>query len=253
MGYWFTGTSTGNVYEVGRSYTMAGDTYTANWDGTFTNNRTGNSLVGSSQDDRVTFGYTGSLTGSGSGSAGTVGPGSAQVSSGGGPATSGPGAMGAVSGGQGASPSQSGKPSAAAVASFKHSNSALKFGSDWGFVGGGPDPEKELSFPYYRGMLLPIDKQTSNVDVYEERYGDAELGNPTWFASWGVWLADQYVGLAKTENVERDLNALPGAVADGAVSFASYLDARRERVEQASKPRWQDPLKVYRDLGQYPF
>lgn len=77
MGYWFTGTSTGNVYEVGRSYTMAGDTYTANWDGTFTNNRTGNSLVGSSQDDRVTFGYTGSLTGSGSGSAGTVGPGSA--------------------------------------------------------------------------------------------------------------------------------------------------------------------------------
>lgn len=106
MGYWFTGTSTGNVYNVGQSYSMGGDVYVAQMDGTFQNTRTGNSLVGSSQSETAVFGYTGSLTGSGSGSGhgGTTGPGSSAVSSGGGSATTGPGASGAVSSSGGNSP-----------------------------------------------------------------------------------------------------------------------------------------------------
>lgn len=44
----FTGTNTGNQYVPGRQYSMAGETYTAQSDGTFKNDRTGRATVGSS-------------------------------------------------------------------------------------------------------------------------------------------------------------------------------------------------------------
>lgn len=68
---WFTGTNTGKVYVEGQRYTSAGDTYRANRDGTFTNERTGRTSVGSSQDSRIQWGTTGSLLSSGS----SAGPG----------------------------------------------------------------------------------------------------------------------------------------------------------------------------------
>ena len=54
----FTGTSTGNVYNVGQSYVSAGRVYTAQPDGSFkTTNRDGTvrSVVGSSQSESATF------------------------------------------------------------------------------------------------------------------------------------------------------------------------------------------------------
>lgn len=62
---WFTGTSTGDRYTVGQSYSMAGDVYTAQSDGTFRNERTGRETVGSSQSWVQWGGGGGSLSGSG--------------------------------------------------------------------------------------------------------------------------------------------------------------------------------------------
>lgn len=51
MALWFGGTSSDNYYQVGQSYSMAGNTYRANEDGSFTNQSSGRTLVGSSQSD----------------------------------------------------------------------------------------------------------------------------------------------------------------------------------------------------------
>lgn len=45
----FSGVSTGRTYTEGQKYSMGGDTYVANANGSFTNTRTGKTLVGSSQ------------------------------------------------------------------------------------------------------------------------------------------------------------------------------------------------------------
>lgn len=51
MSVYFSGTSTGNMYEVGREYTNSrGGTSVANKDGSFTDTKTGRTSVGSSQD-----------------------------------------------------------------------------------------------------------------------------------------------------------------------------------------------------------
>lgn len=63
----FTGTSTGNVYNVGQLYRSAGETYRAMSDGSFRNVETGRAIVGSSQADHVTFFRTASSLTSGSG------------------------------------------------------------------------------------------------------------------------------------------------------------------------------------------
>lgn len=55
MAITFTGTSTGNTYQVGNQYSMNGDVYTALRDGSFQNNRTGNTLEGSSNSPDVTW------------------------------------------------------------------------------------------------------------------------------------------------------------------------------------------------------
>lgn len=54
MATWFSGTSTDSKYEVGKSYIGSqGDRMTAQADGSFYNERTGRSSVGSSQDSSV--------------------------------------------------------------------------------------------------------------------------------------------------------------------------------------------------------
>lgn len=82
---WFTGTSTGDRYTVGQTYSNGNGSYVANADGSFTNVKSGRTDVGSSRDPRVTFGGYSSL------SSGSTGPGVSAVHSGGG-ASAGPGA-----------------------------------------------------------------------------------------------------------------------------------------------------------------
>lgn len=53
---WFTGTSTGDRYNVGQSYESAGRVYTAQSDGSFSVNGSNRSVVGSSQDPTTVWG-----------------------------------------------------------------------------------------------------------------------------------------------------------------------------------------------------
>lgn len=53
---WFTGTSTGDRYNVGQSYESAGRVYTAQADGSFSVNGSNRSVVGSSQDPTTVWG-----------------------------------------------------------------------------------------------------------------------------------------------------------------------------------------------------
>lgn len=56
MSVYFSGTSTGNFYEVGREYTNSrGGTSVANRDGSFTDTKTGQRSVGSSQDGSTSW------------------------------------------------------------------------------------------------------------------------------------------------------------------------------------------------------
>lgn len=56
MSVYFSGTSTGNFYEVGREYTNSrGGTSVANRDGSFTDTKTGRTSVGSSQDGSTSW------------------------------------------------------------------------------------------------------------------------------------------------------------------------------------------------------
>lgn len=100
----YRGSDTGRVYNVGQAYSMAGDVYRLQGDGTFRNERTGRSTVGSSQNPSLGI-SGGSLGASGSGtsrgSSGTggragSGPGVAAVAVPGRPVGAGPGAGGAV-------------------------------------------------------------------------------------------------------------------------------------------------------------
>lgn len=73
---WFTGTSTGDRYNVGQSYESAGRVYTARVDGGFREEGTNRVLVGSSQDPTTQWGgWSTPAVGSGAASYdGTAGP-----------------------------------------------------------------------------------------------------------------------------------------------------------------------------------
>ena len=150
---WFTGTNTGKVYVEGQRYTSAGDTYRANRDGTFTNERTGRTSVGSSQDSRIQWGTTGSLLSSGSSS----GPGNG--GGGGKAATPGKATPVTVSPGSTSAPSTpNGLPMSQNVAGSGPGTPGVKQGSSVGHpFRWGPQ--------FYSPFLTDISKVTSKTGV----------------------------------------------------------------------------------------
>lgn len=173
----FTGTSTGNVYVVGQTYTSAGREYVAQADGTFrtvNSDGTVRSTEGSSQSDTATFFYS---RDSGAARGGNV------QSGGDSPSAGRPVA---------ASPAGAG-PGNAAVASVPNSSSAFAelfaaagFPSGTQFVAR-QDGSLDASMVRYEvadgvfldttvfwanGKLLPGDPSTSDVQDLQQRYGD---------------------------------------------------------------------------------
>lgn len=208
---WFTGTATGNKYTVGQSYSMAGDTYTAQSDGTFRNERTGRSTVGSSQSPNVQWGGGASL-GSDGRSSGT-GKSGRSVSTAPSPRTprTGPG-PGPVTGipVPRPRPPTAGAGSAAVVVVGKPGVPGVVKGSPVGVAGAGapqriyrtwgsglriavdgdlPIPFKapdEVPRIYIGGVRVPYDEGTSSGQNREDAYGDTEFGNPAWFLDWAA-------------------------------------------------------------------
>lgn len=209
----FKGTSTDREYTVGQSYTMGGQSWTAQSDGSFSNSKTGQSLVGSSQEmaddkyrDKSDTAYI--LGGIKSGaityvppSQSTSGPGNGLVVSGPGNPGSGPGVPNAV---------QAGRRSTGITLS-----------------GAGPEKTTEL---YSKGKKLAIDKSTSDGADWEDRWGE-----------WGGGLAGLWVmandlatmadvkhgGIIRNDRVVQDMSAAPAVIRDGMIDFAGYLDERR--------------------------
>lgn len=167
----FTGTNTGNVYVVGQSYSMAGKTYTAGSDGKFYTTASDGSVrstVGSSQSPTATFYVSQSLASGGGGSS----------------------PIGAVKGAA----------SAAAVTASSVPYTGQGPGSLPSAALGVYDADAWSKLPettqlWWDSTPLPRNMGTSDIQDFEDRYGDAELGNPTWFASWGVWGGDVIAGV----------------------------------------------------------
>lgn len=207
MTAWFTGTSTGNTYNVGQNYRNAdGSTSRANADGSFTNNNTGRTSVGSSQSTSVLRGNsslgTSNRGGSGPGvpSAGTgvirtAGPGVAGVAPGGVP----------VAAGAAVNPGVAGS------------------GSGWWSVG----TPSQLTQIVMGGRNVPMDTGMSDGETMEARWGDfgGSLGG------LGVMFMDGLAAASvRTDVVGRAIAGTPGAIASGAIDFAGFLDARRTEV-----------------------
>lgn len=84
------------------------------------------------------------------------------------------------------------------------------------------------------GGLLTHDPGWSDVGEMEERYGDSEFLNPTWFLSWGVAGADAWAGAnvssggwLKTEKIEQDVKNAPGVLGDWLTTIGQgFLDTR---------------------------
>lgn len=154
---WFTGTSTGRVYEVGKLYAMAGDTYRANRNGSFTNLRSGVVLDGSSQSERVTWG--GGPSSAASRSSGQASGGAVSASAGNGPGAA--SSMGQVTGEAGTGPGQM----------------VVRPGAGYGT---GPASQIVLrSFPWQVGPLAPKDKpmeRVGNGSALDAEGGISDLG-----------------------------------------------------------------------------
>lgn len=205
---WFTGTSTGQRYNVGQVYQSAnGDLKRANADGSFTNLRTGRTNVGSSQSDRVQWGGGDSQHGVRLGG-GFVERGfgnrelSRQPSGGGGgssratpaPAPSKPkaSAPSVPSRGPG-NPSAGRSPSTGPgqVKPVRSGDANPGTGPGLGVVTiGGVYGAVEPTRGRIGGYLIDADPSWSDMQVMEDRYGDAEFLDPMWFYKWGITGAD---------------------------------------------------------------
>ena len=218
MAVTFTGTSTGKTYVEGQYYQSGnGDIKRANADGTFTNTRTGQVTVGSSQSDRVTWG----TTGDGGHDNGAVGTRGVQPSSGGG---SGAGREGVVSGDSRSVGAGPGGPAARQGAGAAVRGSVL----GGGFLTGTPDETTDL---YWNGVKLPKNAGTSDAQDWENRGGEV-MGD---LVGLGVIVGD-FGSAILTDRVGQDLSKTPGWVSDGVVGFASHLDQERHRVLSERTP-----------------
>lgn len=214
----FTGTSTGNKYTVGRSYTMGGQAYRANADGSFTKESTGRTLVGSSRDPDVTF-YERPLGNSGGVNRSP---------------SNGPGSNGALSdNGRGVSPGTG--PGNPAV---------VQNGAKWGgwlaaksILLGGGEPADTTQI-VIGGKAVIHDRGFSDAGEFEQRFGESEFLSPGWFYGWGVTGADAAKSFGvRTDKIGNFLWEAPGKLLDGAVDFAGYLDQRKIQIQQEKSRR----------------
>lgn len=217
MATYFTGTSTGNRYEVGRTYEMNGAGYTAQIDGSF---RKEGNIVGRTDSGRVVY----DSVGRGTYTQGSYGNPDTSWSQSGGkaPARSSrsfnTGASIANAGGAGAATTQAsaartaasraahttqpGGPVAVANPSRGTAFAAARVAAAGGagyaqyhgpgrFVewSGIDDPPQHVMIMGHQVVASP---RSSNMAMIEERYGDAEFLSPAWWMSWGV-SADDYM------------------------------------------------------------
>lgn len=274
---WFTGTSTGNKYTVGQQYVSAGQTYVANANGSFTNVNSGKTNPGSSQSDSVQFGGSASrvtasalpaLWSSDPQWRGTGGSGSSGATSGTGPMTRGPGANGAISG------------------TKQQLNASVQAGYGVGVNGGGGvvmTTRKGATLKPIGGAKGGIGVVGSGVsqtkfgqvkDMPMERVGNGGWSDPGTISDIG-WMKTR-TGWAVTysqdakDRTEDDLyEQTSWAVRNRLIPlitrdppFPDFIGDRKdfefnelgqEWVPYKAPPiHWQDPVKLYRQLGQYP-
>lgn len=237
---WFAGTSTGRQYTVGATYSMGGQTYTANRDGSFTSQQTGRTLVGSSQSPNVARSGGTSIAGDDvraaaerglaqelarrNGVAVTAGPGARLVASrpGAGP---GPVPNAAPSQNAGVGPGAPGAIRAQNVAEARRrasefSNLTLSDLPPRKF----PKSEQQM----YIGTYALPHVNVSDGGVAEERYGD--FGGAIW--GMGVLAVDGYVTAVDVGVKASQAAGFDPAAA--AVDFARYLDERKAAVPKQS-------------------
>lgn len=258
---WFTGTSTGKTYEVGKQYVSAGDVYTANANGTFTNERSGRTNVGSSQSPTALFGGYQSLSSPLPGlwsndpdwrGSGGSGPGNAGASSAPGYAGRGPGVSGSagdvVSSGPGSPVVR--KASAGSFLTIAGGNLAM-----------GSKLNKTTRLAW-SGDELNLDRTTSDGGEGEQRWG--EWGGALY--GLGVMFNDGLHGVGvNTEKLWTDVgtNGNPTKwapdLADAAIDFAGYLGERKAEINEKKRRQevgqdfmWADPLRMYKQWGMYP-
>lgn len=222
---WFTGTSTGNRYNVGQSYSMAGDVYTARADGTFQNERTGRATVGSSRE--VAAAGLSGLTGGGPGNSrvATAPVASQQVRQavarqGESPSSAAVKAVpnGAQSGGASANLAGARAADVAEARARREQYSNLRLADlpPRKF----PKSEQQL----YLGTYAVPHINVSDGGVAEERYGD--LGG----AIWGVGVLGADGVVVASDMIVRGAQAAGWNPVQGAVDFAGYLDTRKEAL-----------------------
>lgn len=248
MATYFSGTSTGNKYEVGRDYkTGDGRVMTANGDGSFTQKGhyvgttdAGRTIVddrGRGNTSRGSYGnpdvdwYSDSRGSSSTGNRGLVAGGSisdAGRSGKAGTSAQGPGETVRVQNPYSAS--QGGNLRTSRVAAAAHGVPLLRTWS------GLDDPAQDLKIAGHHIMASP---RSSNMAMVEERKGDPEFLSPAWFYSWAIE-ADDYVeniairayGSEKTWDREHRAS-VQKAFVDNA--FAGALDAADEWVQKVRR------------------
>lgn len=174
----FTGTKTGNKYTVGQSYSMGGQSFRANADGSFTKEATGRNLVGSSRDPNVTFYVKSVGSDAGAGAAGgRKSPVTRSVSSG-------PGSDAAVTS-PGVLPGSG--PGVPAVRSGSFGPGVFLNTSPVVLDVQKPRPVTQVVIS---GANVIHDRGWSDAAEVEQRYGEAEFLSPSYFYGWGVTFAD---------------------------------------------------------------
>jgi len=197
----FTGTSTGKVYVAGQKYSNGNGTYTAQADGTFKNDKTGRSTVGSSQSDKVSFFNIGGGGGVSSGSKSTGSAGSAKGAGAG-------SSVVVVAGGKGAPGVGPGVPA------------VVKPGGSGALLGGGflstmskasgiqpawtkgvvlPANDSKVTQLFVNGVAVPRNPGTSDVQDVNAVYGEGDdPWSPGFLPSWGVALENYNYAASQT-------------------------------------------------------
>lgn len=254
MATYFSGTSTGNKYEVGRDYkTGDGRVMTANSDGSFTQKGrvvgttdAGRTIVddrGRGNTSRGSYGnpdvewYSDSRGGSTGANRGLAqGASLSDAGRSGKAGTSAQTADGTVRVQNPYTTSQGGNLRVSRVAAAAH-------GVGFGFGGGRIAPWSGLDDPEQHYMVagfhMKASPRSSNMAMVEERQGDAEFLSPAWFASWGI-AADDYVeniairayGSEKTWDREHRASVQKEFVQN---AFAGTLDWADEQIQKVRR------------------
>ena len=211
----FKGTSTDREYTVGQSYSMGGQSWTAQSDGSFSNSKTGQSLVGSSQEmaddkyrDKSDTAYI----------LGEIKAGRMEYIPPARDATTGPGSSAAVMG----SGNPGSGPGVSTVVTRRASSGAIS-------LGGAFAPEKVTDL-YAGGNRLAIDRKTSDGADWEDRWGEwggALAGLGVMFNDMAHMADVRNGGIIRNDRIQQDAANLPGLLTEGAIDFARYLDDRR--------------------------